>query len=887
MIAKLGILVVFAFLLVGSLLYLNSPNNKLGLGSNANINLATVRAWYKFDESSGDTASRVPFGGPAVVTGTTIVPGRNNQGFARKFSGSSEMIDTKSSSLYPRRHFSVALWFKPKSNKGVLFDDQVGCVSWPAIQGTTSRFVINPLKDNSQRATLVFPKPPLNKWTFLTYTFDGKFMRVYENGQLVGGPVETSGIPWDTPKNLKIGGYNGYPFDSVNGCLKDQPQEIKASADGVIDDFQIFNYALSPEDVSELMNGGIPVATPIQTPTSQPTLTPSPTLPPTSTPTPPPKVGGSVGTTGIYYVSNSGSDNQNSGTIGAPFRTIQKCASLVKAGEKCVIRGGTYRETVNLVNSGTSTKPIIFQPYNGEKVVVSGADVVSGSWSVDSGKIYKTSGLWSLGPTKNQLFIDGVMAGIAKWPNTSGSPINVKWERAQKAEQLPSDTPGTFSKNYIIYDTNFQNQPYWDDGTGRILFMGNGWYTGKDGVVTSSQNGVLKVKTTMIWGDKNDLVDEPHRPSRVIPYYLYNTKQALDSNGEWFLDEKNGNTLYLQTFDGLSPSNHTVEFKKRTYCFVTSGVSYVNIQGLNLFSCSIFTDSDSNHITIDGIKAKYLDHDFTLANPFEFDSGIVLNGSNNTVENSEIAYGSCAAILVMGQDHQVINNVIHDFNYAPCDQGVIAMNPKPLRTLVKNNTVFNVGRDVIDRGYSSKIVYNDFYNTGLLTRDTGVVHSISDGFGTEIAYNLLHDNKAEYLGIGVYIDSTWKGNISQNYSIHHNLIWNTNYAGTLTKGNYGSEENHYSIYNNNIWKAPRSIDAGSPEGGGYQGGNTQVFDMKVFNNLTSKSIEGTDLSNNKINLPDSQFPNPPVPAGVSQGAYRDQNGNPINWTAGASFAPSL
>ena len=74
-----------------------------------------------------------------------------------------------------------------------------------------------------------------------------------------------------------------------------------------------------------------------------------------------------------YYVSPSGSDS-SPGTLSQPFLTIQKAASVMVAGDTAYIRAGIYRETVAPVNSGTQNAPIVFMPYNGESVTVSGAD---------------------------------------------------------------------------------------------------------------------------------------------------------------------------------------------------------------------------------------------------------------------------------------------------------------------------------------------------------------------------------------------------------------------------------------------------------------------------------------------------------------------------------
>ena len=88
---------------------------------------------------------------------------------------------------------------------------------------------------------------------------------------------------------------------------------------------------------------------------------------PASSVAPPPTSG--------YYVSTSGSDG-NAGTIGAPFRTLQKAADTVPAGATVYLRGGTYGPFV-MRRSGTASAPITFTAYPGESAVVDGNNAVA------------------------------------------------------------------------------------------------------------------------------------------------------------------------------------------------------------------------------------------------------------------------------------------------------------------------------------------------------------------------------------------------------------------------------------------------------------------------------------------------------------------------------
>jgi len=73
----------------------------------------------------------------------------------------------------------------------------------------------------------------------------------------------------------------------------------------------------------------------------------------------------------IYYVDGTNGSDSNYGTSTlTAFKTIQKCASTVVAGDTCSIRGGTYRETITPAHSGTSGNPITFAPYATNETVI-------------------------------------------------------------------------------------------------------------------------------------------------------------------------------------------------------------------------------------------------------------------------------------------------------------------------------------------------------------------------------------------------------------------------------------------------------------------------------------------------------------------------------------
>lgn len=69
-----------------------------------------------------------------------------------------------------------------------------------------------------------------------------------------------------------------------------------------------------------------------------------------------------------YFVSTVGNDS-NSGTQSQPWKTIQKAANTVIAGDIVTIGAGTYNENVTISKSGITGSPIIFQAASSPSIV--------------------------------------------------------------------------------------------------------------------------------------------------------------------------------------------------------------------------------------------------------------------------------------------------------------------------------------------------------------------------------------------------------------------------------------------------------------------------------------------------------------------------------------
>lgn len=98
-----------------------------------------------------------------------------------------------------------------------------------------------------------------------------------------------------------------------------------------------------------------------------------------------------------YYVAPTGSDS-NPGTEARPWRTIQKAAETLAAGDTAYIRAGTYRERVVPQHSGSAGREITYAAYPGETVTIDGSgitlpDDLAGLFHISNRSYIAVSGL--------------------------------------------------------------------------------------------------------------------------------------------------------------------------------------------------------------------------------------------------------------------------------------------------------------------------------------------------------------------------------------------------------------------------------------------------------------------------------------------------------------
>lgn len=502
-----------------------------------------------------------------------------------------------------------------------------------------------------------------------------------------------------------------------------------------------------------------------------------------------------------YYVSPSGSDSNAGTSTGAPFKTIQKAASIMVAGDTCYIRAGTYRETVTPANNGTASAPITFAPYSGEKPIISGANLLSATWTVHSGSIYRASTT----ATFNQLFLDGNMVNEARWPHAS---INGLLD-------ITRDTVGSTNGSTNITSSALPNVNL--IGAKVHVFPGTvgGEYVAYSRPITAHDLATKTISWTTAVGTTIRAGN---------PYYVFGSLNLLDSPGEWFLDDA-ADTLYFWCPNNTSPATHTVEYKARDLAFALDNKSYIKVQGLFVFGAGI-SMRNATSCVVDGCNLRYVMHN-TSADGFSSSFATVCGASGNgsVWKNTSIRYSSQSGLSLTGTNLEVSNCVITDVDYFPGGY-YTALNLSGGGHKVLHNTFTNSGRFLIFHpAQNCEIAYNDLGYGQRLTRDGGATYVYNwNGNGTTLHHNSCHDS-----GVGIYLD-----NNTSNFTLYRNICWNNNIGIQLNSPSLTNK-----AYNNTLMSNPSSFYSWDPTGTLNQAGT------EIINNLTS----GTNLFATGANAP--------------------------------------
>jgi len=495
-----------------------------------------------------------------------------------------------------------------------------------------------------------------------------------------------------------------------------------------------------------------------------------------------------------YYVSPNGSD-ENSGTIGAPFQTIQHAADLMQSGDNCYLRAGIYHEEIQINNlNGNASDPITFTNYQDEPVILDGTIPITSSWTVHDGNIYKTTlteDIW-------QLFADGEEMVMARWPN-AGFVDGSIWDQEQNWAHGDEDS----GSNGVMVDdphddVNLANSGI--DMTGAVGILNVGSFRTWTRFVNS--HGVGNNSFTY------DPVPESDYRTKHQYYFLEKKLEFLDQESEWFFDHET-NELYIWPPGNVDPNNLNIRGKVQSYSFQITNSSYIELKGLHFFA-STFKMDNSDYMVVDSSNFLYPSCYKRMLGIVDTEPEMtkITGGSYCTVSQCAFRYTDGGAIETSSGNNTIENCYFYHIDYTVTDLSsvmtTIRMNGD--NNVFRQNTLHRTGASSgINPGDLSIVEYNDMYDTGYLQSDGAIVHLMEGQQpGSETRYNWFHDSPK----YGTRFDGDGDGN---NGLIHHNVFWNVQ-GGILIKGY------EHMIYNNTAFDNGEKndiivlIDLGGNEG---------------------------------------------------------------------------
>lgn len=209
-------------------------------------------SWW---DGEGDANDIIGTNDGTLVNGATFAPGKVSQAFS--FDGTDDYVSLADSSTLDfntNSPMSVDLWiYRTRDyNRQTLLGKQSGCTA-NGMNYTLALDELAPLNGvcfigndvNNHKVCINGAANdilPLNQWIHIAVTFDGSSMRIYRNGLLV-----------NTANSVQL----GPPNDEVFSIGKSGDcQTYGLAFGGRIDEVEIFNRALSTEEIAAIANAG-------------------------------------------------------------------------------------------------------------------------------------------------------------------------------------------------------------------------------------------------------------------------------------------------------------------------------------------------------------------------------------------------------------------------------------------------------------------------------------------------------------------------------------------------------------------------------------------------------------------------------------------------------
>jgi hypothetical protein len=480
-----------------------------------------------------------------------------------------------------------------------------------------------------------------------------------------------------------------------------------------------------------------------------------------------------------YYVDDVNGNDGNLGTKAQPWKTISYAignTSPVTAGDMVYVRGGSYREMVEIKKYGTSGNWITIKNYAGETVTVDGTDAVTG-WTVAESNdpyltvqgivnphyanIYWARVLASTFPTtlsSTMLFEDSMRCRIASAPEQSlgyGESI---------LELRTVDSSSNGQKAYL--DTTLtQDDHYWNGAIVRVLL-----HNANTNMAEKTVADYVKDDHKIVF-DSNLSYALYYSTDRQDKYRFVNHPHILDSKGEFYVSgiENVGGIDYRRVYlwpTTVGDLTSKIRITSRNYGFyrVQAAVDcYVVLDGITVFGTKLYG------IYVSGASTTQRATNFTVKNCAVTDCGshgiYFWYVDNARAENNYVRRCESRGMMASGVDSCVFKNNNSGYNtysamdfYDATNSMMINNTTYTLRGAHGNGTtvygVTGMCENILIAGNKYYYTNAAFNNVRNLCVFSNLFLGNSLGFPDNVTTNAMTPWSSDYDGYMVWMNNT-------------------------------------------------------------------------------------------------------------------------------------
>lgn len=383
----------------------------------------------------------------------------------------------------------------------------------------------------------------------------------------------------------------------------------------------------------------------------------------------------------VYYVSTNGGDS-NTGTIDAPFQTINTALNHAIPGDTVMVRGGTYHEKVVFPKSGVMDKYITLKAYHGEKPIIDGS-------------AFTVNGREALVTINNVKFIVVDGFEICNFKTSTGDP---------KAIMVEGGSSYITVKNNTVYGIDYTKLPL-DGGCNAILIIGN-----------------TSVPVTNILVTGNTIHDCKTGYGENLTVNGYVDGFTISNNTVY-----NGQNIGIDAAGGYAANTDaTLNYARNG---VISGNTCYNIESSRgplggYGAIGIYVDGARN-IVVEKNKVSVADRGIgavSETNGFPTDNVIVRNNLVYNCWRTGIYMGGYLNYTGSGTTNSaIVNNTLYNNDRVLGAfgeiEGEISMREDCTNNVIKNNVIYGGASDMFIHKYTTKgsnnfIDYNLYYTIG-------------------------------------------------------------------------------------------------------------------------------------------------------------------------------